>query len=760
MKLFCVLAVVIVPLFANAQNIQVRGIIRDASGGYLALANVLILPDSIVTSSGTSGAYSATVAGGLKTFILSYTGFESVTTTKEIHADTVLDFILTEKIDQLAEVVIAADRFSSEDIVHSVLTGRNILSQNDILRLPAFMGEGDLLKTIRLLPGTAGGMEGSSDSFVRGGAADQNLVLLDGAPIYNTGHLLGFLSVFNPDILDNVEVMNGGFPAEFGGRLSSVLNISSLSAIPDRTKVSADIGFISSRIKFEQPIVKDKVSFWVAGRSSYADQLGHVLGKDIPYSFYDFNGKFILQASPSDRIEMSHYGSEDALDFLRDGDGNGKGMLTTYQSNNTSQTFKWRHKSPRNWKNELSMFRTRFDYRTKNAYSKEYLVSAHSEIEDYGAKFTLERDSVWNDATVSAGFEWMRHEMSPKVLNSEGSITEVVESGSTAGRIVHEFSAYVQQEWSLAPKFRVNAGIRGSAALAGEKRYFFPEPRISLRYALGDDRALKFNYSRMVQYVHRISNSAVSTPIDIWFPVTDSIGPQTSHQFALAWQRHMPFRKIYLSVEAYHKSMKDLIAFSEGTNFLFKSDFDSRLINGKGKAYGLEILLRKDAGKLTGWISYSLSWSWRKYDQLNNGEWFRARYDRRHNGAIVLQHLLGQRWAGSLVWEFISGARFTPVVGQYIALAPNGAGLDLIPEFSGLNAVKLSDAHRLDVGIKFFSKPGSKFQWHWFAGVYNAYNRATPFGIVIKKDKDDNSLRYAQPGLFGLLPFVSYGCKI
>lgn len=760
MKRFYLVALSVLPFFLKAQNVEIKGTIRDAFGEQLPLANVIILPDSILTSSDITGSYSAWVGAGLKTLLLSYTGYTSFTTSKEILQDTILDFVLTPKVDQLEEVVIEGDRFSSGDIVQSVRSGTNVLTREDVSRIPAFMGEADVLKAIKLLPGTTQGVEGSSDTFVRGGAADQNLVLLDGAPIYNTGHLLGFLSVFNPDILDKVEVINGGFPAEFGGRLSSVLNISSLSLIPDKTNLSADIGLIASRIKIEQPIVKDKASFWVTGRRSYVDHVvKKTIGKDVPYYFYDVNGKLILHPSKSHQIEMSHYGGEDILDFSRDRNRDGKSMLTTYNSTNSSQTFKWRHTTPDRWKNELSMFRTHFDHSTKNAY-KNYVVSAYSEIEDYGAKFSVERDSAWKAATVSAGFEWKRNEMSPNVLNSQGSIAEVLESGSTGGKIVQEFAAYIQQEWSLRPALKINAGIRGSMAVVDKEKYIFPEPRISARYAFGKDRALKFNYSRMVQYIHRISNSAISTPMDIWYPVTNSIRPQTSHQFALAWQRFMPLRKIYFSGEGYYKSMDDLIGYEEGTNFLFKSDFDSRLIQGKGKAYGLEFLVRKDAGKLTGWVSYSLSWSWRKYHELNKGEWFHARYDRRHNGAIVAQHLIGKRWAGSLVWEYISGARFTPVVGQYITLAPNVARLDLIPMFSDINSVKLSDAHRLDLGIKFFSKPGSKFQWNLFAGVYNAYNRATPIGIVIKQDKTNNSLKYSQPGLFGLLPFISFGCKL
>jgi len=259
--------------------------------------------------------------------------------------------------------------------------------------------------------------------------------------------------------------------------------------------------------------------------------------------------------------------------------------------------------------------------------------------------------------------------------------------------------------------------------------------------------------------MHRISNSAVTTPTDIWYTVTDSIRPQTSHQFSLAWQRFIPNDKLYFSVEGYYKSMDNLIGFEQGTNLFFNTDFASKLVQGRGKAYGLEMLIRKDRGRLTGWLSYTLSWSWRQFDALNNGAWFHARYDRRHNGAIVMQYTFGKRWAASAVWEFISGARFTPLIGQYTVLAPTLTGFDLIPVYADVNGVKLADSHRLDLGIKFFSKSGKKFQWHWFAGVYNAYNRASPLGIIIEQDETDGSLNYSQPGLFGLLPFISYGFK-
>lgn len=761
MKPFLPLLFALLPLFLTAQDVEVSGVVRQSDGTPLGLANVIVLPDSVFFISGDDGSFLLKISPGRKHIRVSFTGFRTAILRAGIDRDTTLQFTLRQGTSELQEVVIEQSRHSGEDLVQSVQSGMHVITRSDMVHLPAFMGEPDLLKAIRLLPGTVGGMEGSSNLFVRGGAADQNLVLLDGGPIYNPGHLLGFLSVFNPDVLDKVEVMHGGFPAEFGGRLSSVLNINSLSTITDKVQISADIGLMSSRVKVEQPLVKDKASFWIAGRKSYLDKVvPKITGKNVPYGFHDLNGKFILHPSSSDQIELSHYSGGDRLDFLRDSDGDGRGMHTTYRAHNSSQTFNWRHRMPGRWKNDVSMYRTAFAYKTENAYNKDYRVSAQSDIEDFGARISLSKDSLWKDAKFSAGLEWVRHAISPKVLNSIGSITDLVESGSSRGRIMHEYAGYVQQEWTLVPRLRVNAGIRGSLASVQSGNYVFAEPRASFRYGFANARALKFNYSRMVQYLHRISNSAVSTPIDLWFPSTSTVRPQTSHQFAIAWQQADVSRNLFFSTEAYYKAMNDLVAYEPGTNFLFKSDFESRLTQGKGKAYGLEFLIRKEAGRFTGWISYSLSWSWRNFEALNGGEWFPARYDRRHNGAVVAQHSIGKRWMASVVWEYISGARFTPAVGQYVALAPNGAGLDLIPMFADVNSVKLTDSHRLDIGAKLFSKPGSRFQWEWFVGVYNAYNRATPFGIVVKENESDNSLSYSQPGLFGLLPFISYGCRI
>ena len=734
------------------------GTVRDNQGEGLPSAHISILPDSVNGISNSAGKFTIRASPGVKKIQVTYIGHELFQKTFLLKRDTTFSVTLKMKVDQLQEVTIIGERNTQQEIFDSNQTSSHILTQDQINAIPVLGGEADVIKTLQLLPGTIRGVEGSSDLFVRGGAADQNLVLLDDAPIYNTSHLFGFLSVFNADVLDQVEAINGGFPASYGGRLSSILDVQTKSSIPDRTHVSGDIGLLASRLYVEQPIVKDKASFWVAARRTYIDQVIRAVGEELPYFFYDLNGKIILKPTAIDRIELSYYSGEDRLDLFRDRNNDGDGFLTAYTSGNSTQSIRWNRSLKRNWFSTVSVLRTKYHYNIRNAFEENELI-AFSDIEDYGARILLQKDSLWGNGSLKAGFDWTRHKVSPNIINTSGTITELLKSSSSEGRIANETALHVQYEWSPMERWRMSVGVRGSATFVDNKQYIFPEPRISARFAVSNDQALKFSYSKMVQYMHRISNSAVSTPTDIWYPVTDSIRPQTSNQIAIAWQKNFPDRKIFLSVEGYYKSMNKLIGYEEGTNLFLNTDFESKLIQGKGRAYGFEFLLRKDAGKFTGWLSYTLSWTWRQYDEINGGNWFPSRYDRRHNGAIVAQYAFHKRWAVSMVWEFISGARFTPVIGQYVVFAPTLSGVDLLPLYSGINQVKLADSHRLDIGIKFRSKPEKKFQWHWFVGVYNGYNRANPIGITIEQDEIDGSLRYQQPGLFGLLPFISYGFK-
>ena len=743
--------------FVSAQNMTVKGVIYGDKDKALPQAHIIVMPDSVFETTDTEGYFSINLSKGKKSVQVSFVGYEIFNKTFLLRKDTVLSIVLRSQSKQLEEVVITSTRDNYQQIFEDNQTSKLVLTQDDINAIPVLGGEADVIKTLQLLPGTVRGIEGSSDLFVRGGAADQNLVLLDEATIYNTSHLFGFLSVFNADVLDRVEAINGGFPAEYGGRLSSILNVHTKTIIPNKTAVSGDIGLIASRLFIEQPIVKNKASFWIAGRRTYIDQVLRAVGEELPYFFYDFNGKFLFKPTGRDDIQLSYYSGDDVLDLFRDRDGDGDGFLTTYASGNSSQSLRWRRQLNKGWHGTVSLARTKYHYNIRNAFEENELL-AHSDIEDYSARILFEKDSI-GGGMLRTGIDWTRHQVSPSIINTAGTIAEIFESSFANGRTADEFAAHLQYEWSPNKRLQISPGIRISSAVVPNETYLFQEPRLSVRYAMNENEALKLSYSRMAQYMHRISNSAVSSPTDVWYPVTDSIRPQTSHQVALAWQRQLDKTGFFFSVEGYYKQMNQLIGYEEGTNLFLNTDFESKLIQGKGKAYGAELLVRKNTGKLTGWISYTLSWSYRQFDEINAGMRFPSRYDRRHNGAIVAQYAFNKRWAASFVWEYISGSRFTPIIGQYAILAPTLTGSDLIPLYSGINEVKLAASHRLDIGLKFMSNPGKKFQWQWFAGVYNVYNRANPIGINVEQDETDKSLRYTQPGLFGVLPFLSYGFK-
>jgi hypothetical protein len=745
------------PKLITAQVLSISGTIHNIQREILPYAQITTDPEKMLLTTDPAGTFSIKTGPGLKTIGVSYVGYETVKLSFVIKRDTVLQIFLHEKINELDAIEINGRHDKIQTLFESSQVSTNLLHKDDLTSIPVLGGEPDVIKTLQLLPGTTKGVEGTSDIFVRGGAADQNLMLLDGAAVYNTSHLFGFLSVFNPDVVESVESVNGGFPAMYGGRLSSIVNVNTTSSIPERTHLTGDVGLLTSRLMIEQPIIEDKVGIHLAGRRTYIDKVMGLAGYKIPYSFYDVNGKLTVKLNEQ-QIELSCYSGDDVLDWYRDNNDDGDGYLTTYQSGNNIQSLNWKRYASV-WKSDVSLIRSSYRYNIDYAFADNGLATS-SDIVDYTARLVLISDSILHTATVTAGGEWTRHTISPGVVVASGLMSELFESNASPERVADEISAHAECLFSPADEVIISIGMRGSAGVVTNKVFVNPEPRLNVRYSLAPNQTIKLSYSRMTQYIHRISNSAASTPVDIWYPVTREVRPQTSHQLGVAWQRVVPESGLFISAEGYYKSMSNLIGYEEGTNLFFNSDFENKLIQGQGRAYGIEFLLRKQTGKLTGWISYSLAWSWRKYDEINKSEWFPARYDRRHNGAIALQYALGKRWSVSTVWEFISGARFTPVIGQYLMVAPELTGPDFIPLYSDINSVKLSDAHRLDLAIRFKSKPARKFQWQGFAGIYNVYNRATPLAITITHNKKTGALQYEQPGLFGFLPFISYGFSL
>ncbi|MBY0435300.1 MAG: TonB-dependent receptor plug domain-containing protein [Cyclobacteriaceae bacterium] len=750
--------IIFLPFISVAQNVQLSGSVTDSTGFSLSSAHIQVIGQKkkFVTS-GALGRFSVSVPRGEVRLEVSYTGYKKLECTLIIKGDTSITLILKSKFEQLDEVVVTAERTLQSDQFETTRMSTNVLSGKEISSIPVLGGEADLIKTIQLLPGVSKGADGTTDLFVRGGAADQNLVLLDGAPVYNTGHLFGFLSVFNPDILDKVESINGAFPAQYGGRLSSILDVSSKAGFPNKTHVKGNIGLLATRLMIEQPLVKDKLSVWVAGRRTYVDQVVKAVGQELPYFFYDFNGKLLYRPRADSRLEITFYQGNDVLNFsnVRPSLRN-RNFNADFTLGNSTQTLRW----DRNYKmvnSTLYFYRTLFNYNIRNTFQDNRLLVASS-IEDIGGKWTLSTDSLTKNVSFTTGIEMVRHQVAPNRITTAGEISELLKTGATQPQTAIETNIFVQADGKFAKQGRYSAGMRVSSAYVGKTFYPNLEPRAALRWSLDSVTALKLSYSRMAQYLHRVSSAAVAFPTDIWYPVTGRVRPQTADQVALAVQRTLPRQSLYVSIEGYYKWMHDLIGYKEGASLLLNTNFEDQLVQGKGRAYGLEVLIKKETGKLTGWISYTWSKAERQFDLVNGGQRFLARYDRRHNAAVVMNYQFAKRWAVSTVFEFISGSRFTPIVGQYVVPSPTLVGVDLIPVYAPINSVKLADTHRLDVGIKFRSRPERTFQGEWFAGVYNVYNRAAPVGVVIVPN-GDGSFRYEQPGLFGLLPFISYGFK-
>lgn len=745
-------------LAGRAQTVQLEGIVLDSARVWLAQAHVQTsAKKSVVTDS--SGRFQLKVPVGKLTITISYTGYKKYSKSIFIKRDTTLYFFMQNKREVLDEVVVAANRVLQSDQFETTRMSTNTLSGKEINSIPVLGGEADLIKTLQLLPGVSKGVEGSSDLFVRGGAADQNLVLLDGAPIYNTGHLFGFLSVFNPDILESVSSVNGAFPAFYGGRLSSIIDVATQSRRLQRTHANGNIGLLASRLMVAQPLIVDKLDVWVAGRRTYIDQVVKTIGESLPYFFYDFNAKVSFRPTAHDYIELTYFSGKDVLAFEREprDSSRSRNITSDFTIASSTQTFLWRRVVRPNITSRLSLYGTRFNYTIQNTFEDNRLF-VNSSIRDWGGQWRMQWDSL-RGISFFAGVEAAHHNISPNIIDTSGEIAEFLQSSRTRPQTSIESHVFVQADGKWNKRWAWSTGFRLSSASVEGQLYINPEPRLAVRYEWTTTTALKVSYSRMAQYLHRVSSAAVAFPTDIWYPVTNQVRPQTADQVTIGLQRIVPQQGLFLSAEVYYKSMHQLIGYREGTNLFLNTEFEDQLIQGAGRAFGLELLLKKETGKVTGWIGYTLSRADRQFDEINNGRWFLSRYDRRHNGSVVMNYALNKRWSFSAVFEFISGSRFTPIIGQYVVPSPTLVGVNLIPVYAPLNSTKLADTHRLDLGVKLSSKPGRRLQSEWFVGVYNIYNRATPIGITIEQDENTGAMRYEQPGLFGLLPFISYGFK-
>jgi len=732
------------------------GHIYDNSDGESLPGATLFLTESKSgAATNVYGFYSLTVKESTFNLQVSYLGYELLDTTITLTENTNLDFYLKEQVGEIGEIEVSATRLELQEEVNSTRMSTFRIRPEEIQNIPTLGGEADLIKIAQLLPGITAGNEGTSGMFVRGGTDDQNLVVLDDAVVYNLGHLFGFFSVFNADAIKDVDIVKGGFSADYGGRLSSVMDVRMNEGSQQRYNIRGGLGLLTSRFTIDGPIIIDRISFMLSARRTYIDRVFKLLGTNLPYYFYDYNAKLNYKISNNDRIYFSSYFGDDVLAFDEtSGEDEGDDDLNFgFNLGNFTSTLRWNHiyGSQKLFSN-VTLHQTRFKYDIQGDFIANSLL-IRSQIQDIGVKADWQYFESTEDKYVF-GAQSVSHFFRPNVVSTSGDIGDFVDNRK--GDLIEntEWAFYGGNERDISDQLKLNIGLRYSFTLTEKKLYSGPEPRLSARYKLDDENSVKASYSLMRQYMHRVSSSSIALPTDLWYPVTRNVKPQRSHQFALGYTRIFPKNQLSLTIETYFKNLNNLIEYREGASLILNDNFERELIAGKGDSFGIEFLLRKKYGSFTGWVSYSLSKTSRNFDDLNNGNTYPAKYDRRHVANLISMIELNDRVTFSAVWSFQSGAWFTPQTGQFLMPNASLTEIELIPIYGSRNGTQLSSSHRLD--INFILKPRGKrrFGGEWHIGAYNFYNRAAPFRVDIQNN--GVNYEYVQQGLFGFIPSIAY----
>jgi outer membrane cobalamin receptor len=773
--------------FVGQDKFTISGSVKDNTNGEdLIGVNVLVKEiEGSGAATNVYGYYSLTVPAGTYTLLYRYVGYTIIEETVTISEDILKNVELVPESAQLEEFKISAQKDDENIKSNEISTIK--FDPKEIETIPVLFGEKDILKTITLLPGVKTGGEGNSGFFVRGGGADQNLILLDGAPVYNASHLLGFFSVFNSDALKDINLIKGGMPAEYGGRVSSVMDIKMKEGNSKGLSVSGGIGTISSKLTVEAPIVKDKGSFIISARRTYADVFlrfapdsGSTEGlKESILYFYDLNAKANYAITEKDRIFLSGYFGRDKFGF---GDQFG------FDWGNATGTVRWNHIYNSKLFSNTSLMYSNYDYRINIGAAG---FSFGSTIKDWNFKQDFQYFA--NDKhNVKFGLNVVHHTFSPgEVEVEDGSPLLASEVQNSLGL---EGAAYISDEFKISPLFNIVYGIRYSnyAALGNgnifeydgdgnvtdttfyekgqvTKWYHGIEPRLAMNYIINDVSSIKASYARNNQYVHLLSNSTTGSPTDIWLPSSNNIKPQISDQVTLGYFRNFKKNMFEFSVEGYYKTLDNMIDYRTGAELNFNATVEGELVYGEGRAYGVELLLRKKKGDFTGWVGYTISRSQRQFAEINNGEWFSARQDRIHDISVVLMYSITERLKASMSWVYYTGDAATFPSGKY---EMDGAVYNY---FTERNGSRMPDYHRLDAGLTLYGKefktsidPDSggevktkkRFQSNWNFSVYNAYARENAYSISFR-DSEDNPGRTeaVQLSLFKIIPSITYSFK-
>jgi len=729
---------------AIGQKFTVSGYMKDGDTGEDLLGSTVFVKElGEGTSANLYGFYSLTLPEGNYTLEYSYVGYETFTKKIALNKDIKFNIELKIKSEALQEVIIEGEAKNKN--VESVQMSTVSMKMETIKKLPALLGEVDVLRTIQLLPGVQSGGEGSTGFFVRGGSSDQNLILLDEAPVYNASHLLGFFSVFNQDAIKDAELYKGGIPARYGSRLSSVLDVRMKEGNLKRFSAAGGIGLISSRLTLEGPIIKDKASFILSGRRSYADlflPLANNPGlQDSRLYFYDLNGKINWKINDKNRVFLSGYTGRDVL---------GVGDLFRLGWGNVTFTGRWNHLFTDKLFSNLTVIYSTYDY-LLGIPSGAAAFDWTSKILNYSAKndytFYLNKSN-----TIRFGLYSEFHTFQPARFTPAAD-NEVFTELKLFDRYAWENGLYASNEQKFGSRFSVQYGLRLSSfsnvgtdtlfnfnenydTIPGNGYTAFPageiyntefgiEPRLAAKFTINDQSSVKGSYNRTFQYMHLASNSTSAAPLDVWMPTSPNIKPQIADQVAVGYFRNFFGNKIETSVEVYYKWMQNQIDFRDNALLLFNPLLDGEVRPGKAYSYGAEFFIRKQEGKFTGWISYTLSRTFREVPAINNGNPYPANFDRPHNISVVASYEISPRLSFSGTWVYSTGAPVTVPTGRFIY-----EGMT-VPVYSDRNGARMPDYHRMDVSLNydFKKKEGKRFEHSINFSVFNAYARKNPYAI-------------------------------
>lgn len=682
----------------------------------------------------------------------------------------------------LKDIVIEGER--SDPIQEITAMGAINVPLREIKNLPALLGEVDIFKIIQLLPGVQSGVEGASGLYVRGGSPDQNLILLDGVPVYNASHLFGFFSVFNDGAINNVELTKGGFPARYGGRLSSVIDITMKEGSMKEFKGEGSIGLIASKLTVEGPIKKDKTSFLLSGRRTYLDLIARPIIRnqtggqdDVGYFFYDINAKINHIFNDKNRLYLSYYGGNDVFysSFNSSWESNGGRSQSQEEAGlgwgNNIAAIRWNHIiNKRLFANFTGTF-TRYHFNLFSDYEDVFTPNQGTPVRDV---FTARYLSGIRDFAFKADFDYIPnpdhyirwggmiidHRFTPGVFVSRENQRPEIREGAKPYDS-QEFSVYIEDDFSIGSRLKFNTGLHFSGFLADEESYTSIQPRLSLRYLLDPNSSIKFSYVQMAQFVHLLTNAGLGLPTDLWVPATDRFGPQESWQLAAGYFKKIGYG-LEFSAEAYYKTMEGVVEYKDGASFLNTTeDWQNKVTSGEGRSYGLEFFLQKKSGKTTGWIGYTLSKTERRFDDINFGEWFPFRYDRRHDISLTAVHKWTDRIDISGTWVFGSGNFITVPTQRYqhsMTVINDGftrfGGL-FVDYFDSRNNFQMRHYHRMDLGVNFHKDK----RWGtrtWNVSVYNVYSRLNPFFMDISYNWQSQRNQLRQFSLFPVIPSVSY----